>query len=375
MQSIDQIVDGDNHQEHKTFKMPKREDDRNGMLAAWQSSRTPVSVILPSYNEQAAVAMQVRSVRRVLSSYDIRHEIIVVDDGSEDETAAEARNARARVLRHAQNRGYGASIKTGIMAAEYDTIVIIDADGTYPSDQIPNLLAKLETADMVVGARTGKEVHIPRIRRPAKWLLGRLASQIAGQAIPDLNSGLRAFRRQCVKPYFPILSNRFSFTTTVTLALLADDYRVVYHEIDYYQRIGRSKITPRHFMDFIILVLRMSMLFHPLKVFVPLAFSCGLLAVLKIIYDVLALFARHSVIGWYLLYEPVLSTSAILLLLTMFQLLLIGMVADSILRRMAQYNGPLAPSHAVLVVEPGSNYQAEIPEVPLTSQGEILTES
>src|SRR5207344_1534624 len=119
-----------------------------------------------------------------------------------------------------------------------------------------------------------------------KLFLGWLASRIAGQYIPDLNSGLRAFRRQCVTQYFSILSNRFSFTTTGTLALLADDYLVVYHPINYYQRVGKSKITPRHFMDFIVLVLRMAMLFQPLKVFTPLAFSCGFLGVSKVFYDV-----------------------------------------------------------------------------------------
>ena len=185
-------------------------------------------------------------------------------------------------------------------------------------------------------------MHIPWVRRPAKWVLGWLATRIAGQPIPDLNSGLRAFRRECVKQYFAILSNRFSFTTTATLALLADDYRVVYHPIDYYRRIGQSKITPRHFMDFMILVLRMAMLFQPLKIFVPLALACGVLGLLKVAFDIVALFPRASTFGWSLLYQPVLSTSAILLLLVGLQVLLIGMVADGVLRRIAQHNKPLS---------------------------------
>ena len=159
----------------------------------------------------------------------------------------------------------GLLIKTGIVAAEYDTIVIIDADGTYPPDQIPHLVSKLETADMVVGARTGTDVHIPWVRRPAKWLLGLLANRVSGQSIPDLNSGLRTFRRDCVRQYFSILSDKFSFTTTVTLALLADDYRVVYHPINYYRRLGKSKVTPRNFVDFTILVLRMAMLISAIE--------------------------------------------------------------------------------------------------------------
>ena len=307
----------------------------------------PISVVIPAFNEEAGVAAQVEAVRRVLQSHRIEHEILVVDDGSRDRTAEKAVQAQARVLRHPLNRGYGAAIKTGILAAKHEIIVITDADGTYPADEIPNLVAKLETADMVVGARTGEEVHIPIIRRPAKMFLGWLAARIAGQPILDLNSGLRAFRRECLKQYFPILSNRFSFTTTGTLALLADDYLITYHPINYYKRVGKSKITPRHFMDFTILVLRMAMLFQPLKIFAPLAFACGFVGLLKVFYDVVTLFPRAANFDWSLFYQPVLSTSAILLLLVGLQLLLIGMVADGVVRRIGQHNRSLPPSHAI----------------------------
>ncbi|MCC7162900.1 MAG: glycosyltransferase family 2 protein [Anaerolineae bacterium] len=311
----------------------------------------PVSVIIPAYNEEQAVGAQVHSIARVLEAEGIPHEIIVVDDGSHDHTTEHAIQAGARVLRHLENRGYGASLKTGIDAAHYDTIVISDADGTYPSHEIPALIAKLETADMVVGARTTQISHIPLIRRPAKWILGRLADQIAGRKIPDLNSGLRAFRRDCIRQYFPILSNRFSFTTTSTLALMADDYRVVYHPIDYYARVGQSKIRARHFMDFMMLVLRMAMLFQPMKIFLPLAVGCIGLGLVKMLFDVVSIYPRTGTFGWELLVLPVLSTSAVLLLIVGLQLLLIGMVADGALRRIAQHNGPLVPSHGVRVVE------------------------
>ncbi len=322
-----------------------------------------ISVILPACDEEAAVGLQVEAVRSALRSHGIPHEILVVDDASRDRTAEEALQAQARVLRHPENRGYGAAIKTGIVAAKYDTIVITDADGTYPSNQIPNLIAKLQTADMAVGARIGTEVHIPWLRKPAKWVLGWIAARIAGQPIPDLNSGMRAFRRECVKQYFPILSNRFSFTTTLTLALLADDYRVVYHPIDYYRRVGNSKIVPRHFMDFMILVLRMAMLFQPLKVFVPLALSCGLLGLMKVIFDIVALFHRTLTFDSSLLFQPVISTSAILMLLVGLQLLLIGMVADGVIRRIAQHNRPQVPSQAVWVPDFPSNPQVETQEM------------
>jgi len=311
----------------------------------------PVSVILPAYNEAAAVASQVEAVARVLEAHGILHEIIVVDDGSSDATAERALSVGARVLQHPQNRGYGAAIKTAIRAAQHEALVIMDADGTYPADQIPLLLTQLDGADMVIGARLGRNPHVPRLRRLGKTLLRRLAMHITGRPIPDLNSGLRAFQRDCSLQYFPILSDRFSFTTTLTLALLSDDYRIVYHPIDYYPRIGRSNVSSRHFMDFAVLVLRMAMLFQPLKVFLPLAGVCGLLGVAKVVFDIIAFFPRHHTVGWPLLYEAVLSTSALLVLLVALQLLLVGMVADGVLRRIAQHHPPRAPSRAVGVVE------------------------
>lgn len=314
-----------------------------------------VSVVIPAFNEETAVGAEVENIRQTLQRSGIVHEIIVVDDGSQDRTADNAVAAGARVLRHLNNRGYGASLKTGIVAARYEMICITDADGTYPAEQIPVLLESLKTADMAVGARTGANVNIPLVRKPAKMMLGWLAEQVAGRKIPDLNSGLRAFRRELAMRYFPVLSNQFSFTTTITLALMADDYAVTYHPIDYYARIGKSKIVPRHFMDFIILVMRMAMLFQPLKVFIPAALSFGGLGVLKVMYDVATSSLRHPGESWSVFYTPVLSTSAILLLLIGLQFLLIGMVADGVVRRIALHSGPMAASSAVVVAEVGES--------------------
>ncbi len=326
---------------------------RNGkaMEIVQESDRRSVSVVIPAYNEAERVREEVECIQHVLAVCSMPYEIIVVDDGSQDKTAEQALLAHARVLQHPKNRGYGASIKTGITAAKYDSIVITDADGTYPPEEIPTLIAQLASADMVVGARIGKKVHIPLVRRPGKWLVNWLAEHVAGQRIPDLNSGLRAFRAETVKQYFPILSNRFSFTTTSTLALLADDYRVIYHPIDYHQRVGKSKITPRNFMDFMILVVRMAMLFQPLKIFVPLSFLFGFLGMFKVIYDIASFALRTGTFDWSLLYKPVLSTSAILLLLIGLQVFLFGMLADGVIRRIALHNEPLVTSHAVSSLE------------------------
>ncbi len=329
----------------KLVKKARLAHEQTSVEVKMWTEHPPITVIVPAYNEELGVRSQLDSVRLALQTAGLCYEIIVVDDGSADHTAEEALKTNVRVLQHQENRGYGASIKTGIVAASYDIIVIIDADGTYPSEQILCIVEKLATADMVVGARIGSDVHIPWERRPAKWMLRWLAMRITDQAIPDLNSGLRAFRRDCIKQYFPILSNRFSFTTTSTLCLMADDYRVVYHPIDYYQRVGRSKITPRHFMDFTILILRMAMLFQPLKIFVPLALFFGSLGMLKVVYDVVTLFLRATTLSVSLLYQPTISGSAILFLLVSIQLLLIGMVADGVVRRIGQNNRSQAPSH------------------------------
>ena len=313
----------------------------------------PVSVVLPVFNEEGAVGAEIQKIQRVLESRGFVHEIIVVDDGSADESGARAAEAGAGVIRHIENRGYGAAIKTGMAAARYDTIVITDADGTYPADQIPELLAEMDTADMVVGARTGAEVHIPLVRRPAKWVLNWVATRVAGRKIPDLNSGLRAFRRECANQYLSILSNRFSFTSTISLALLGDDYRVVYRPISYFPRIGKSKITPWHFMDFMMLVLRLAVLFQPLRVFVPLATAFTTVGVLKAIYDVFAFLERNRAQSLEsFLVQPLLSTTAVLFLVVGLQLLVVGLVADAVLRRISQYHTPV-PSRAIRVAAAG----------------------
>ncbi len=283
-----------------------------------------VSLVIPAYNERAAVAQVARAARELLEEHGYCAEIIVVDDGSSDETARAALEAGARVLQHRSNRGYGAALKTGINAATYDIIAIIDSDGTYPPKYLPAMLEELERADMVVGARVGKEVHIPFVRLPAKWVLRRLADYVSGSRIPDLNSGLRAFRRDMAIQYFPILPNQFSFTTTITLAMLCDNYAVSYIPIDYHKRKGKSKIVPWDAGSFAILILRMAMLFRPLRVFIPIALVCLVYGVIKMSID--------------LTRDPNISASAILAFVSALLLILIGMLGDAIATRMGRFN-------------------------------------
>ncbi len=245
-----------------------------------------VTVVIPAYEEGEHVAAQVVAVREVLERSGWTFEIIVVDDGSTDNTAEEAHSTGARVLRRPRNRGYGAALKLGIRQARYGWILITDADGTYPVEAIPALLAEAERNVMVVGARLGKTVKIPLIRRPAKWFLTRLASYLAGQRLPDINSGLRLMRRSLVERYEALLPDGFSFTTTITLAAACNGHPVQYVSVDYHARLGQSKIRARHAYDFTLLILRTIVFFNPLKVFIPLGAVLALAGLAKFAYDV-----------------------------------------------------------------------------------------
>ncbi len=247
---------------------------------------TAASVVVPAYNEADHVAEEVRALERVLEASGWRFEIIVVDDGSEDGTAEAAEATGARVLRHPVNLGYGAALKRGIEAARYGWVLITDADGTYPATAIPRLLAHASGNEMVVGARTGKDVHIPLLRRPAKLFLGRLAGYLAGRRIRDLNSGLRLMRKDLVVRYAHLLPPGFSFTTTITLAATCNGHAVHYEPIDYHPRRGKSKIHPWHMYDFMLLILRTIVFFNPLKVFIPMGAVLALAGFAKFVYDV-----------------------------------------------------------------------------------------
>ncbi len=281
-------------------------------------SQSPaVSVVIPAFNEEDGISDVVRQIQAL----PIDAELIVVDDGSADRTGERAAGAGARVIRHRVNRGYGAALKTGILAARAPVIVITDADGTYPNERIPELVALLDEHDMAVGARTGNRVRIPVIRRPAKWILNRLADYLSETRIPDLNSGLRAFHKQTALGFFGILPRGFSFTTTITLAMHVNDHAVAYVPIDYHARTGRSKIRPIHdTLNFAALIVRTVLYFRPLKIFVPLAgfFPVAALAIL--------------VLSWRFT-EKIMDASVVITLMTSFQMLAIGLLADLIDKR------------------------------------------
>lgn len=279
-----------------------------------------VSIVIPAYNEENAIAETVDQIRKVMAHSAYDYELIVVDDGSEDRTGQRARRNGVRLVRHDTNQGYGAGLKTGIRAAKGDWIVITDADGTYPNDRIPDLLKYAGENDMVVGARVGGAAKIPLIRRPAKWVLAQVANYLAETKIPDYNSGLRVFRKDMAKRFFKILPSGFSFTTTITLSSLCHGYRVKYIPIDYYERTGKSKIKPfRDTYRFFMLIVRTTVYFNPLKVFMPLSFVLLTLGIGKMIYEIIT--------------AGGLAETSVLLILAAFQTFTLGLLADMIDKR------------------------------------------
>lgn len=231
------------------------------------------SVIIPAFNEEGAISGTIDHLHDTLREADCEYELIVVNDGSTDGTARALAGRRdVRVVSHPYNLGYGAALKTGIRNASHPLIVITDSDGTYPNGRIPELVELSRRFDMVVGSRNGANVTYPLIRKIPKWFLKRFAEWMVRRPIPDLNSGLRVFRRDVAERFLNILPDGFSFTTTITLAMLTNRYRVHYEPIDYHPRIGRSKIKPiRDTLRFIQLILRTGMYFAPLRVFLPVA--------------------------------------------------------------------------------------------------------
>jgi glycosyltransferase involved in cell wall biosynthesis len=286
-------------------------------------SALPFSVVIPAFDEEAGIVPTLRELREELAG--LEYELIVVDDGSRDRTAELARAEGATVIQQPVNRGYGASLKTGIRRAKHDVIVITDADGTYPAAAIPALVAGCESYEMVVGARVGSNVAIPRLRRPAKWGLGRLASYLAGRPIPDLNSGLRAMRRELVNRYEHLLPSGFSFTTTITLSALCGDHLVRFDPIDYRPREGDSKIRPRHAYDFFLLILRTIVYFNPLKIFLPAGALFFVAGLAKFAYDVT---------------QENLSESAIFAFITAFLMWGLGLLSDQLSRLASRSGSP-----------------------------------
>lgn len=281
-----------------------------------------ISVIIPAFNEEKSIGNTIDEMKEVLERNNFNYELIVVNDGSSDDTGKIAQEKGARLITHDFNHGYGASIKAGVRQSKYDVILITDADGTYPTEDIPTILRHMENYDMVVGARVGDKVKVSLVRKPAKWLLTKLANYLSESNIVDLNSGLRAIKKEVFSKFNKLLPDGFSLTATITLALVTNGYQVKYIPINYGSRIGKSKIKPiRDTLNFFQLIIRASLLFNPLKIFLPIGLGLCFLGIFVFFYSVFSL-------------PYTLDITAVVLFTSGIQVMAIGLIADLINKRM-----------------------------------------
>lgn len=258
-----------------------------------------VTIVLPCYNEQDHVIAEVDRICAAMDTSGYGYELLAVDDASSDDTLLRLRDAEARyphleVVSFGHNGGSGTVRRIGSQRARGEVVVWTDADMSYPNDRIPELVAILDKdpgIDQVVGARRQEAGTHRLLRVPTKWFIRKIAEMLTNTRIPDLNSGLRAFRREVSLPYLRLLPPGFSCVTTITLAFLSNQHRVHYVPIDYAKRAGTSKF---HFAKdayrYILQVLRMVMYFNPLKVLMPIALGLLAIGAVKFGYDMVTEF-------------------------------------------------------------------------------------
>lgn len=276
-----------------------------------------VSVVLPVFNEKGHLHEEIERISAALDDSEFSYEIVVVDDGSTDGSSERLRELTGiRLVQYADNRGSGYARRAGSSVARGDIVVWTDVDMTYPNERIPELVRALDGEDQVVGARTSEQGTLKFFRVPAKWFIRKMAEFLSGADIPDLNSGMRAFRKEVLEQFLPLLPNGFSHVTTVTMAFLGNDYSVRYLPIDYSKRAGRSKFhwfadTQRYLLQ----VTRMIMLYNPMKLFLPMAIVLLLTGLGKLVFDFVA--RNFAVAG-----------STIVLLVAAVSVLIVGLLAD-----------------------------------------------
>jgi len=287
-----------------------------------------VTIVLPCYNEQDHVIAEIERITRAMDASPFSYELLVIDDKSTDATlavlqAALPRFPKMRLMPFQRNGGSGTARRIGTQEAYGRIVVWTDADMTYPNERIPEFVQYLYDnphVDQVVGARTSEQGTHKFLRVPAKWVIRKLAEVLSGTEIPDLNSGMRAFRRDVSLPYLRLLPPGFSCVTTITLSFLSNQHIVEYIPIDYAKRAGKSKFKfVRDAYRYILQVLRMVMYFNPIKVLMPVALTLLLVGAAKAIYDI--------IVGFFYV-----TTNALLLLLTGLLIASVALLADLIVR-------------------------------------------
>ena len=276
------------------------------------ASPDSVTIVVPAFNEADSIGQVVGELRAAASW----HEVLVVDDGSTDGTGTAAGDAGARVIRHPYNKGNGASIKTAIRAATSEWMAIVDGDGQHRPEDAVRLVARLGDYDLVVGARDPR-TQATAGRRAGNALLNWLASFLTERPIPDLTSGFRAARRECLLEFLHLLPNGFSTPTTTTLAFLKAGYNVAFEPVAARSRAGTSKIRlARDGAKFLLILLKVITIFSPLRIFAPVS---------------VVSFAVGAAYGaWNFLYHDRIPNGAVLLLMFSIIILLVGLVSEQI---------------------------------------------
>ena len=291
------------------------------MPAVEDAAPCDVSVVLPIYNERGHLRAEIDRIVAALEQSEYSFEIVVVDDGSDDGSQHDLPLIEGiRLIRHATNRGSGAARRTGTTAARGRIVVWTDVDMTYPNDEIPELVKSLDGYDHVVGARRTEEGTHRLFRVPAKWFIRKFASYLTETDIKDLNSGLRAFRRDVAMQYVHHLPKGFSCVTTLTMSFLSNGYSVHYVPIDYFPRAGTSKFhwwrdTKRYLLQ----VVRMALSYNPLKVFLPIGLLLLTIGLGKLVFNWIDKDFR-------------LAANTLLILMSGLQAVTVGLLADLIVR-------------------------------------------
>jgi glycosyltransferase involved in cell wall biosynthesis len=271
-----------------------------------------VSIVVPAFNEAASIA----EVVGVLRSAAPWREVLVVDDGSTDPTAERAAAVGATVIRHPYNKGNGAAVKSGIRHATGDYVLILDADGQHPPEDALRIAARLGEFDLVIGARSDA-THATAARRAGNALLNRVASFLTGRRIPDLTSGFRGARRDCLREFLHLLPNGFSTPTTTTLAFIKAGYNVAFEPVQARQRRGQSKIRlARDGVRFFVIILKIVTLFSPLRIFLPVSAAAFVLG------------AGYAL--WTIYWQSHVANSSVLLIMFAVIVFLVGLVSEQI---------------------------------------------
>ena len=274
--------------------------------------RTETSVVIPAFNEAASIGGVVAAMRAAGPW----HDIVVVDDGSTDETARRASEAGARVVRHAYNKGNGAAVKTGVRNTSGAFVLIMDADGQHQAADAGRLVAHLDAYDLVVGARSAR-TQSSLARRFGNAALNALASYLTEQRIPDLTSGFRAARRECLVEFMHLIPNGFSTPTTTTLAFMKAGYSVRFEPVDAAGREGSSKIRlGSDGIGFFLILLKVITIFSPLRVFLPISIAA------------FGLGAGYGI--WTILTQSHVTNSSVLLILLSVVIFLVGLISEQI---------------------------------------------